>query len=235
MPRKPKSPETKAQQEQRLLPHSEKHIRDAQGAGSATLSAQLSRLTDDLARAVCSRRPTQGGIADAGIVRALTVAHALCRVTGEAAVLWRALEVPAMPPEPPEGSGSGGYKLVMWGWRRGNTWSTPIKGTKKEGNWVNKSGNSKRDDVWVNYWKGPRGQRMLAFYLPGRNDRVIAMADKGPEDIVCPCNQVTKATITEAIAHGCKTVEEIGEKTTAGTVCGACLPEITEILESTPK
>eukprot|EP00727_Mastigamoeba_balamuthi_P000797 m51a1_g10714 putative nitrite reductase (363) ;mRNA; f:197167-206994 len=65
-----------------------------------------------------------------------------------------------------------------------------------------------------------------------RNQR---MADKAPEDIICHCNQVTKATITEAIAHGCKTVEEIGEKTTAGTSCGGCIPDIAEILEECHK
>eukprot|EP00727_Mastigamoeba_balamuthi_P003764 m51a1_g13385 putative nitrite reductase (67) ;mRNA; r:2984-3184 len=58
------------------------------------------------------------------------------------------------------------------------------------------------------------------------------MADKGPDDIICHCNQITKGAIVEAIARcGCKTAEEVGEQTTAGTVCGGCLGDIGEILE----
>eukprot|EP00727_Mastigamoeba_balamuthi_P000809 m51a1_g10725 hypothetical protein (338) ;mRNA; r:259900-264481 len=170
MPRKLKSTETKEQREQRLWQLSEQQISDAQRGSSSALSAELRVLTDALARALSSSRPTQSVVVHAGGVQALVVAHALFHPTGARDAAVPELEVPAMPPEPAGPEGSGGYELVNCGWRRGNTWSTPRKGTKKEGGWINKSGNSKRDDVWVNYWEGPRGQRMHAFFLPGRND-----------------------------------------------------------------
>ena len=42
--------------------------------------------------------------------------------------------------------------------------------------------------------------------------------------IVCQCNQISRGKISAAIEQGCYSVQKIGEKTSAGTVCGSCQP-----------
>ncbi len=54
------------------------------------------------------------------------------------------------------------------------------------------------------------------------------LPDKGK--IICACMQVGRNEIATAIASGCKSAEEVGSMTKAGTNCGACKPEITEML-----
>ena len=50
--------------------------------------------------------------------------------------------------------------------------------------------------------------------------------------LICNCNEIYKSAIVKAIKEkGLKTVEEVGEETTAGTVCGSCLDDIQEILD----
>ncbi len=53
------------------------------------------------------------------------------------------------------------------------------------------------------------------------------------EDIViCSCNDIYKSQIVDAIKNnGLTTVEQVGEITTAGTVCGQCLDDIQNILD----
>jgi bacterioferritin-associated ferredoxin len=53
------------------------------------------------------------------------------------------------------------------------------------------------------------------------------------EDIlICNCNEIYKSAIAKAIKEKVlKTVEEVGEETTAGTVCGQCQDDIQEILD----
>lgn len=53
------------------------------------------------------------------------------------------------------------------------------------------------------------------------------------EDIViCSCNEIYKSQIVDAIKNnGLTTVEQVGEITTAGTVCGQCLDDIQKILD----
>ena len=57
------------------------------------------------------------------------------------------------------------------------------------------------------------------------------------EDIlICSCNEIYKSEIVKAIKEkGLKTVEEVGEETTAGTGCGGCVDEIQEILDEINK
>ncbi len=53
------------------------------------------------------------------------------------------------------------------------------------------------------------------------------------DDIICNCNEISRAEIIKAIKEkGLKTVEEVGEATTAGTGCGGCQEEIQEILDA---
>lgn len=50
--------------------------------------------------------------------------------------------------------------------------------------------------------------------------------------IICNCNEIYRSEIVKAIREkGLKTVEEVGEATTAGTVCGQCQDDILEILK----
>ncbi len=52
------------------------------------------------------------------------------------------------------------------------------------------------------------------------------------DEIICDCNEVYKSTIVKAIKEkGLKTVDEVGEETEAGTVCGQCQDDIQDILD----
>lgn len=53
------------------------------------------------------------------------------------------------------------------------------------------------------------------------------------EDIeICHCNGIMKSEIVQAIKEkGLKSVEEVGEATEAGTICGGCIPDIEDILK----
>ena len=52
------------------------------------------------------------------------------------------------------------------------------------------------------------------------------------EEIICNCMQVTRGEIIDAIkAKGLKTIEEVGDETSAGTGCGGCHDKIQEILD----
>jgi len=52
------------------------------------------------------------------------------------------------------------------------------------------------------------------------------------DEIVCNCMQITKGEIVEAIKNGnLKTIDEVGETTEAGTVCGSCQDDIEDILK----
>ena len=50
--------------------------------------------------------------------------------------------------------------------------------------------------------------------------------------MVCSCMDVDYVTIRKAMVEGARTVDDIMEKTGAGTVCGACISDIEEILSS---
>ncbi len=50
-------------------------------------------------------------------------------------------------------------------------------------------------------------------------------------DIVCNCMGITKGEIVAAIKEkDLHTVEEVGDETEAGTVCGSCIEDIEDIL-----
>ena len=54
--------------------------------------------------------------------------------------------------------------------------------------------------------------------------------------LICSCNNVYKSEIVKAIKEkGLKTIDEVGEATTAGTVCGQCQDDIQEILNEINK
>lgn len=49
---------------------------------------------------------------------------------------------------------------------------------------------------------------------------------------LCNCTGVTCGQVRGAMAAGCGTVEEIGEETGAGTVCGTCQPLLSELIDA---
>jgi len=51
------------------------------------------------------------------------------------------------------------------------------------------------------------------------------------ERIVCQCVSVTDAEIEHAVLEGARTFYELQEMTKAGTVCGECKGEVTELVE----
>lgn len=54
------------------------------------------------------------------------------------------------------------------------------------------------------------------------------------DQLVCVCNEIYRSTIEDAIVNeGCRTLEDIQSKTSAGTVCGGCIDEIEYILKET--
>lgn len=53
-----------------------------------------------------------------------------------------------------------------------------------------------------------------------------------PDKIVCHCLGVTNGMIKDAIDAGANTLEEVQDATGAGTVCGACLDDIENLIKS---
>ena len=51
------------------------------------------------------------------------------------------------------------------------------------------------------------------------------------EEIICNCMQITRGEIIEAIVAGNLTIEEIGDETEAGTVCGSCHDDLEDIIK----
>ncbi len=50
--------------------------------------------------------------------------------------------------------------------------------------------------------------------------------------LVCSCNTIGSGNIEKAIESGCDTLESVCQKTSAGTGCGSCRPEIKRILQN---
>ncbi len=54
------------------------------------------------------------------------------------------------------------------------------------------------------------------------------------DELICVCNEVYRSVIEDAIINGgCRTLEEIQVKTSAGTSCGGCVEDIEDILKKT--
>jgi len=52
------------------------------------------------------------------------------------------------------------------------------------------------------------------------------------EEPICQCMDIYKSELVAAIKEkGLKTIDEVGEATEAGTLCGGCHDEIQEVLD----
>lgn len=52
------------------------------------------------------------------------------------------------------------------------------------------------------------------------------------DKIVCYCNSVTNGMIKDVIDDGANTLEEVQEATGAGTICGACLENVENLVRA---
>lgn len=50
------------------------------------------------------------------------------------------------------------------------------------------------------------------------------------EQVICPCMDITAGQIMDAYEEGATTVDAIKDITGAGSVCGACIDEIEDLL-----
>jgi len=51
-----------------------------------------------------------------------------------------------------------------------------------------------------------------------------------PAMYVCICNGITDRAIQQAIADGCRDLDELARHTGCGTTCGCCLPLAADLL-----
>jgi len=81
-------------------------------------------------------------------------------------------------------------------------------------------------------WKAQRPVADPSSLLASKSEQPTAIGD---EDQVCSCNDVTKGQICCAVEEGCTSLEELAEKTRAGTGCGGCKPTVKVILDEKMK
>lgn len=49
--------------------------------------------------------------------------------------------------------------------------------------------------------------------------------------VICSCQGIDVEDIKKAVEAGAETVDDVMEATGAGTICGACIDEIAEVVE----
>lgn len=54
-------------------------------------------------------------------------------------------------------------------------------------------------------------------------------------DTICPCLGITNGMIKDAVDSGARTLEEVQEITEAGTICGACLDDVQQLIDELVK
>ncbi len=79
---------------------------------------------------------------------------------------------------------------------------------------------------------GPLKPADRAGLLSGRPADPAAAADA---PTVCACFSVKQNHIVDAIAQGCRTPADIGQRIKAGTNCGSCVPELRRLIAATPQ
>lgn len=60
--------------------------------------------------------------------------------------------------------------------------------------------------------------------------KLTVISDLEKQEILCKCMNVSKGQIFEAVSQGNNKLNEITDKTGAGTVCGCCRPKIAELV-----
>ncbi len=70
------------------------------------------------------------------------------------------------------------------------------------------------------------------FTKAGQKARIPAPVEA---KIICACKQVTDTDIEDAVLEGATTLDLIKKKTSAGTGCGTCIPDVEDLIEETKK
>src|SRR5699024_540900 len=71
----------------------------------------------------------------------------------------------------------------------------------------------------------PRGAAPSAVIAPQGVGDAPSGAELPDDAVVCSCNNVVAGTIRRAVnEQGCHSIGALKERTTAGTVCGSCVP-----------
>ena len=50
------------------------------------------------------------------------------------------------------------------------------------------------------------------------------------DEIICSCLDITKGMIEEAVNNGAKTLEDVQEVNSVGTICGACIEDVEQFI-----
>jgi len=50
------------------------------------------------------------------------------------------------------------------------------------------------------------------------------------DEVICFCQSVTSGMIKDAVDNGAATLEEVQERTGAGTVCGSCIANVQRLV-----
>jgi nitrite reductase (NADH) large subunit len=74
-----------------------------------------------------------------------------------------------------------------------------------------------------------RAQRPLASHAERRRENSGNVA-ADPQARICNCNQVTRASVCEAVAGGARSIAALKARTRAATGCGGCEPLLREVL-----
>ncbi|MET1254053.1 FAD-dependent oxidoreductase [Aliikangiella maris] len=98
------------------------------------------------------------------------------------------------------------------------------------GNWEEES----EIKIAVNENRKFRNKALLKFEETGlliNKPQEIQVKNLPDSYVVCLCSNVTIGELNAAIKSGCRTIEALGEKTKAGTVCGSCKPMLAQLLD----
>src|SRR5262249_17821329 len=64
-----------------------------------------------------------------------------------------------------------------------------------------------------------------------RDGRLLTRAPLSPEEQpICACMRIPRGTLVQLIKDGCRQLGELQARTRCGTVCGACVPSVAELL-----
>lgn len=83
----------------------------------------------------------------------------------------------------------------------------------------------------------PEHPEILLYGPTSENKSSLNGIDALPNDaLICSCEGITKAKITEAVTnHGCENTEAVKRCTKAGSGCGGCVPMIKDLVNNTLK
>ncbi|NOT59294.1 MAG: NAD(P)/FAD-dependent oxidoreductase [Acidobacteria bacterium] len=76
----------------------------------------------------------------------------------------------------------------------------------------------------------PEDRSAMLFTLSGETKQ-LSVVDLPHEAQICNCNGVSKGAIINAVKGGCTSLKKLCDSTRAGSGCGACKPQVEELLQ----